>query len=142
MDNRNPNFPFEIDFVLGDRWISTILQGLNISVYEQINLYHEFLSICHAYFATFLNFNQGLFLNNHDFQNICRLFDNLHDNASVIIGHQYVFFLYCRVIACQGHVPLHDDARQRLLGMMNDLELFSSPDADVDHTYHQPTTGN
>ena len=137
MSIRNEDFPFMSDLIIGDTWMSEILQQFNEPVERQIVMLNQYLAICHAYYSQYLDMHQGLFLNNHDLDNLCHLFNNVHHWSTTIIGREFIFFYYNRVVSDYGHVEIIEDQRTWLLETMTHLRLTPSIQLPTNHRYHQ-----
>ena len=127
MATRNPEFPLPFDVVLANRWLSTDLQALNLSLDQQLEIRHRLFIVCHAYYRAYLDVDVGLFLHLHDFQNLCLLFDHVCPNLCERMTRTRVFYLYSLIIGAYGHLPLPDATRTWLDNSMNLLNLQPSP---------------
>ena len=137
MSTRNEDFPLERDFAAGGQWISTLLLRIHPSVIDQVVILEQFENTCLTYYRRFINAEQGFFLNNHDLENICLLFDLIHPLSTSTFGRIHVFFIYSRIIADRGHLETTDESIQGLLEMMNNLNIFASTDLPTNHMYYQ-----
>ena len=133
MAHRNPDFPFQNDFMLGDRYFSDLLEQLDVTILTQLRLLLQMTLTCTTYFRHFLDPDHGLFLNRHDFENICRLFDHMHPNFSATFGQRYIYLFYSRIVSTHAHLvpPIH--AIEELLHDMNELDLIASIHLPDDH---------
>ena len=135
--NRNTAFPLVFDIFIGDTWVSTFFQDSGLSIPEQITRIELMKVMCLSYYQTFLNPDHGLFLNNHDLENICSLLCTIHPNIVNIIGRRYVFFYYNNIVASYGHLNMDSNLRDFLMERMNNLDLLASTHLDPDHRYYQ-----
>lgn len=75
----------------------------------------------------FLNADNNLFLRERDLDNICRIFDHIYTGSTYYFGRNHIFFLYCHIVASEGHVDIWPQWRDYLLRVMNRLELLAAP---------------
>ena len=140
MDNRNPDFPMQLDIFCGAHWLSARMIPLNLTIPEQVQLRQALVIVCHSYYRAYLRVEQSLFLHFHDFQNICRLIDSLlpaHPELSEILGREYIFFLYSILVGIYGHAELPAIGRAWLDLQMNHLRLVPSPALPFNHPSFQ-----
>ena len=137
MANRNPDFPLSFDMYFGRRWLSNVLQSLNLSIPNQILLRHHLFVICHGYYCAYLGVQRGLFLNLHDLDNICLLFDSVRSNLSQFLRRSQVFLLYSFIVGVHGNTELPEAIRNWLDARMAFLNLQPSPMLPIDHPSFQ-----
>ena len=137
MSNRNEDFPLELDLYIGDTWISEILNQFYIPIQEQTTLLLRFRMTCFVYYRKFLNMTHNFYLNHHDMNNLCELFNYHNPHATTIIGREYIFYYYSRTISDYGQVETTEAQDIWLLERMNSLNLTASVDLPVNNPFHQ-----
>ena len=125
------------DLFIGGQWISALLQPTNTSIEAQVTLRHQLVMICHAYYRSYLGIDRGLFLHLHDFQNICQLFNLIHENVSETIGRRNVFLIYCYTLTVYGNAEVPDHGRVWIDERMAEINSLPSPDLPIDHYLFQ-----
>ena len=137
MTTRNVNFPLEQDFRIGGMWLSGIMERFSTTLEHQLRMVDAFTKICHSYYKKFLDVNNDLFLNKHDLDNICSLWNAVHPYATYHFGIPHVFYFYSRVVADLGSSPSGSEVDDILFRHMNALHLTASKHLDDDHPYYQ-----
>lgn len=137
MSVRNQEFPLERDLYIGDTWMSEIMNQFHTSIQEQTTLLGTYRTICHAYYRRYVYMHRGVFLNNHDLDNLCQLFNDQNPHATTIIGREYIFFLYSRIISDIGQVELNQQTASWLENKMQHLNLTASVDLSLWHPGYQ-----
>ena len=123
--------------MIGGMWLSGIMERFNVSIDEQLRMIDAFTKICHSYYKKFLDVNNDLFLNTHDLDNLCRIWDAVNDRATYHVGIAHIFYFYCRVVSEIGANPLTEELENVLMQQMVNLNLMASKDLAEDNPHFQ-----
>lgn len=137
MSVRNEDFPLERDMFFGDTWLSEIMNQFNVSIAEQVAQTYQYLVICHCYYTEYCSMHERLFLNHHDLSNLCHLFNSIHQHSSTIIGREYIFYYYCKIVSDYGFSEPLQEQVDWFLVTMEDRNLTASVNLPPNHRYHQ-----